>query len=350
MARKYFRFLTQDLEALFRKEHDNIEILSDLREELTHRKTKKATSLCNQVEKRLDVLRSTKGFKEKTLQKVLPLPVDKNQESPATEQEVPPILLTPSAETITLKPTPQTEFPNAPWPDSSLPINQPEKIYTNQPENILSAWTALEVLSPIPYDTPDQLAGAGNRVSKFDGVFLPWERGIRSLPGMRLYYQIVLGSIKMEPAIERLTNRYGDSREEKPHIHGKAVLAVVVVDHKGRLVESPAVGISSFGWGVITALKGDLADLARWSEIAPQLVQRIESLLVGGTVNEQNETEPNVLPLTRTAIFAAHDTLVNVLGLPREWVEPPEFAIRSYVYYKDPNPPEPLLLNSFFRK
>ncbi|MEB4589815.1 hypothetical protein VSS37_02380 [Candidatus Thiothrix sp. Deng01] len=36
------------------------------------------------------------------------------------------------------------------------------------------------------------------------------------------------------------------------------------------------------------------------------------------------------------------------MGLPDAWIEAPEFAIRSYVYLKDPNPPEPLLLNSFF--
>jgi hypothetical protein len=44
----------------------------------------------------------------------------------------------------------------------------------------------------------------------------------------------------------------------------------------------------------------------------------------------------------------AYDTLVYELGLPSGWIEPPEFAIRSYTYFKDPNPPEPLLLNSFF--
>ena len=52
-------------------------------------------------------------------------------------------------------------------------------------------------------------------------------------------------------------------------------------------------------------------------------------------------------PLTRAALFAAYEALVRELGLPRDWVEQlPEFAIRSYVYFKDPNPPEPLLLNS----
>ena len=64
-------------------------------------------------------------------------------------------------------------------------------------------------------------------------------------------------------------------------------------------------------------------------------------------MNEDRE-EHRTRPLTRAALFAAYEALVHELGLPREWVEPAEFAIRSFVYFKDPNPPEPLLLNSFF--
>jgi hypothetical protein len=40
---------------------------------------------------------------------------------------------------------------------------------------------------------------------------------------------------------------------------GKAALAIIVVDRQGQLVESPAVGISNFGWGVIAAVNGELA-------------------------------------------------------------------------------------------
>lgn len=64
--------------------------------------------------------------------------------------------------------------------------------------------------------------------------------------------------------------------------------------------------------------------------------------LLGVTTENQRQ------PLTGASLFAAYQRLINELGLPKEWVEPPEFAIRSYVYFKDPNPPEPLILNSFF--
>jgi hypothetical protein len=152
----------------------------------------------------------------------------------------------------------------------------------------------------------------------------------------------------MESAIGRLIERYGDSREEKPGVRGKAVLAIVVVDRQGQLVESPAVGISSFGWGVMSALNGELADLARWPDVESQLVERTEKLLLGIASGDEDREERQARPLTRETLFVAYEALVHELGLPREWVEPAEFAIRSYVYFKDPNPPEPLLLNSFF--
>ena len=220
---------------------------------------------------------------------------------------------------------------------------------TNRPEAILSAWTALEVLSPPAFRRPEDLAdGDRRRVAPLRELLLPWQKGEASRKNYRLYYQVVLGSIRMEPAVARLIERYGDTRPEKPSARGEAVLAIVVVDSQGRLVDSPAVGISSFGWGVITALSGDLADLAGWPDIEPRLVKRIEKLLLGLAAENENEEELRKRPLSRTALFAAYLALVEELGLPKDWVEPPNFAIRSYAYYKDPNPPEPLLLNSFF--
>jgi hypothetical protein len=296
---------------LFREQNDNIELLQALQEELTHRKTERAAGLRSQVAERLKELRAGTSSREQT-------------PAPATSAH--------------LQAVARIASPPPPLP----PI-------TNRAEEVLSAWTALEVLSPPAYLRPEDLAGGdGKRVAMLNGLSLPWERGEKSRPNLRLYYQIVLGSIKMEPTIERLIERYGDTRPEKPGARGKAVLAVVVVDSQGRLVESPAVGISSFGWGVTSALNGELADLARWPDVEPPLVERIEKLLLGvATVGEDKRT-PIKRPLTRAVLFAAYQTLVNELGLPEEWIEPPEFAIRSYAYFKDPNPPEPLLLNSFF--
>jgi hypothetical protein len=342
MARTFFSSSIQELEALFKEQNDGLELLQALQEELTHRKTERATRLRTQVTERLAALRSGTSSREQTSQELPLFPPHQHQSASRSHEEQPSRHSQPlPVEAPATDESPRTKARTAPPP--------PLPPITNQPEDILSAWTALEVLSPPAYVRPEDLAGGDRtRVAKLNESSLPWERGERSRPNYRLYYQVALGSIKMEPTVERLIERYGDTRPEKPSVRGKAVLAVVVVDRQGRLVESPAVGISSFGWGVITALNGELADSARWPDVEPQLVERIEKLLLGVATGDEGEEEHRNRPLTRVALFAAYDALVYQLGLSREWVEPPELAIRSYVYYRDPNPPEPLLLNSFF--
>ena len=43
-----------------------------------------------------------------------------------------------------------------------------------------------------------------------------------------------------------------------------------------------------------------------------------------------------------------YEMLVREFGLPIELIEPPTFAICSYTYYRSSDPPDPLLLNSFY--
>ena len=337
MARRFFRSSIQELEALFKENNNNVDILLALEEELSHRKTERAARLRNQVEERLVGLRPGTSTREQASAEPPPLRPSQHQSVPRPHEEQ------------------QSSHPHS--LHSKTPVvgvssgveGEPPPPITNRPDDILSAWTALEVLSPPTYVRSEDLAGGDKRrVVTLSDQSLPWERGERGRPNQRLYYQVVLGSIKMESSIGRLIERYGDSREERPGVCGKAVLAIVVVDRQGRLVESPAVGISSFGWGVMSALNGELADLARWPDVESQLVERIEKLLLGIATGDEDREERRARPLTRAALFAAYEALVHELGLPREWVEPAEFAIRSYVYFKDPNPPEPLLLNSFF--
>jgi hypothetical protein len=139
---------------------------------------------------------------------------------------------------------------------------------TNRPEDILSSWTALEVLAPPTYKKPIELAGGDKtRIASLSESSLPWKRREATRENRHLYYQIVLGSIKMEPAIDSLFEKYGDSRLERPQVREKAILASIIVNGEGQLVESPAVNISSFGWGVMTALNGKLEDLTQWQDI-----------------------------------------------------------------------------------
>ena len=215
---------------------------------------------------------------------------------------------------------------------------------TNAPEAILSAWIALEVLSPQTFRKPEDLTSGDRGLTRIDTDELPWERGEKSPPNRLLYYQIVLGAIRMEPAMESLVARYGDTRIEKPSAAGSAALAVVIVDQQGRLTDTSAVAVSSFGWGVMAALNGNLDDLALWPRMESQLVAKVENTLRNGGFEDAESSRP----ITRDGLTAAYEYLVTTLGLPVEWMQPPEFAIRSYTSAKDPNPPEPLLLNSFY--
>lgn len=336
MTRKWVRSPIQELEELFKEQNDSINLLRELQEELTYRTTNRATRLRILVTERLSVLTADISSREQTR------PDHQDQLSSRTPAEPlhrpePPASKAPGTGKI-------LESGGGRVPTPLPPV-------TNRPDEILSGWMALEVLSPPAYLKPEDLAGGDrSRVASLNGVFLPWERGESSRPNYRLYYQVVLGSIKMEPALEELIELYGDARPEKPRVCGKAVLAIVVVDQHGLLIESPAVGISSFGWGAIAALNGDLASLARWPEVEPQLVERIENQLLGDPMKDKAEEEPRSRLLTTTALFSAYEALVHDLGLPMEWVEPPAIAIRSYAYYKDPNPPEAIVLNSFFLK
>src|SRR5260370_39742767 len=97
--------------------------------------------------------------------------------------------------------------------------------------------------------------------------------------------------MKMETAIERLMERLGDARPERPGAKGRAVLAVVIVDRQGRLVQSPAIAISSFGWGVMTALNGSLTDLARRPQVETEAIRRLEMRLLGLVSDGEDEKE-----------------------------------------------------------
>lgn len=133
---------------------------------------------------------------------------------------------------------------------------------SNSSAAILQAWTALEVLAPATFRRPEQLAGGDRRmVARLDGPELPWERGAKSKPDYRLYYHVVLGSIDVGRAVDGLLKVYADDRPERARSSDRAALASVLVDRDGRPVDREAVAVSSFGWGVPVALRGELATL-----------------------------------------------------------------------------------------
>lgn len=215
----------------------------------------------------------------------------------------------------------------------------------NEPQDILSAWTALEVLSPTTFRKPADLAGGDlRRIARFERG-LPWARGGAKGPaGARLYFQIVLGSIVMQPAIDQLLLRFTDGRAERPQARGETPLAIIIVDREGRPIAEDCAVVSSFGWGLPLALADDPALLGQWQVEE----ERVQTALCDRLRREARDGK--VLPLDEAAIQSAYDWLTAEFGLDGGLLKSPAFAVRSTVPFKSSAPPEALLLNSFFLK
>ena len=220
----------------------------------------------------------------------------------------------------------------------------PKPAVTNAPEDILRAWTALEVLSPQGYKREaDLAAGDKSKIARFDERDLPWELGERSRPKKRLYYELVLGAVALAPAVEELLKLYSDDRPDKPSMKGFCPIASILLDKEGRpLEEDTSVAISSFAWGVPIALKGGLKSLADWPQQEKHLLAAFRKRLIKRDRNDE------VIPLAKKNITELFDHLVAALSLEGHEIKAPYFALRRFEFFASKTPPEPGLLNSFF--
>jgi len=168
MNRRYFRSSIHELETLFESRTDDGAVLKALEEELAHRKTERAAKLRHRVATRLAQLGTSTSAP--TLQRdSLQFEGFPNTESDliieacamAAQKSADP----PDPTSSTLRTRIKNHLPRAMPP------------MTNAPKSILSAWTALEVLSPPVFRRPEDLAsGDRTRVAKLNGLQLPWER------------------------------------------------------------------------------------------------------------------------------------------------------------------------------
>lgn len=153
-------------------------------------------------------------------------------------------------------------------PLAEPPRPRPERPHRpEEPGAILSAWTALEALSPKTYRTPENCAGADRTRVAFLDDGLPWTRGERSRPDKQLYYQLVLGSVRMDAATQRLVWAFGADGERRDRAREKAILAAVLVDRHGCLLTDRSIAVSSFGWALPLALALRLGELVDWSAV-----------------------------------------------------------------------------------
>ncbi|MEM7577685.1 MAG: AAA domain-containing protein [Planctomycetota bacterium] len=216
---------------------------------------------------------------------------------------------------------------------------------TNEPTAVLSAWTALEVLSPQTYRVPSDLAaGQESRIDRLAGARLPWERGLRSIPKNKLYHELVLGAIEMGPATDRLLDTYADDRPEPYRGSGWCPLATVMLDREGRpCLDDTSVTIASFAWALPVSLKGNLRALADWPAEEKKLLGWFRKALFS-----RCDTAGNPLPLTQERIDELFEALVRRLDLGHHPMDRPSFAVRRYEWMFSRTPPESTLLNSFF--
>jgi hypothetical protein len=325
MRRPLIQKGVKDLEALFTERKSDAAFLEILHHELGYRSVPRAKALRLKVGKALK-----RKATAKTNQTGADAPKVKNAEGISQACSDSGVSSRNSKDIA-------AEFPAA--PSRSATAYKPD-----HPHSILAAWTALEVLSPQTYRRETDLVGGDKYavVHLTDGK-LPWPEG-RGKKNFRLYYQIVLGAIEMEPAVKALIGRYGDSRLERYPVKGQAPIATVMVDKEGRPVDPPAASVSSFAWGVPKALSGDLTELGAWASMESQINEALDNFI------RRKDKKGDLLPLEMGLIDGVFAWLVDKLNLPTGFVVKPSFAVKSFQYYKTPEPPEPLLLNSFFLK
>lgn len=237
--------------------------------------------------------------------------------------------------------TQQLAAAETPQIDHILPrCDQPHG--ADEPCSILSAWSALEALSPQTCKRPEKLANDDPRCVAPLRDQLPWTLQERSRPDRQLYYQVVLGAVHVDGAMQRLIQAFGADEERSNRAREKAVIAALLVDRNGCLLPEKSIGVSSFGWALPLALKLQLGELGNWPEIERNTVEKLERML------RCFDGEGRPLPLDAALIDRAFRYLVEAFSIPADLVEPPSFAVRVYHYYKAAKPPEVDLLNSFF--
>ncbi|WP_417681662.1 DEAD/DEAH box helicase [Roseibium sp.] len=323
--RPYFNKSIMELEKAFKDNRSDRETLNRLVHELGFRSTQRALALKMKVE-----AANTGQLSKPATQKTTPKQENKTkQHEPVLPFDDPP------------KPS-ETLKPPEPIKSVIKPVAKPP--ITNDAQDILRAWTALEVLSPQGYRREtDLVAGDRKKIARFDEAPLPWELGEKSLPKKRLYYELILGAIELAPAVESLLKVYADKRPDKPSMRGHSPVASILLDKDGRpLEEDTGAAISSFAWGVPIALQGDLKKLADWPAQEKLLMAAFRKILI------KYDRNNDVIPLTKKHITKLFDHLVSALDLGGHAVKAPYFALRRYEFFASKTPPEPGLLNSFF--
>jgi energy-coupling factor transporter ATP-binding protein EcfA2 len=226
------------------------------------------------------------------------------------------------------------------------------KLSINEALNVLSAWSVLEILSPQSFNEQKDLAGGKQeRVVFFTNNIAPWEKRRKVPRDKKLFYQIVVGTIDLNEAINLLYKKYKtekpqeDEKEEYgiPTVTGESIIGVIIVDENGYLIKNEqSITLSSFAWGVPQALKDDLKKLKEWSRVEKEIEKSFRESL------QREDKEGKPLPLDAATIDEAYNNLIKTFGLPSTITKNEKFAITSCISTEKAVYPQPLMINSFF--
>lgn len=333
-TREYLQKSIFELEAIFERSHNNASELERLLNELAFRNTAKARMLTTKVEQALTAVNdcSLVSMPSSTPSELNPNSVF-TQSSEVVAHNTPEMTVQ-----LKHKPTPDTDQQIE---LGSFPSFTPSGKANDAPA-ILTAWTALEALSPQSYKRPeDMAAGDRSRVALLDRD-IPWGPNARSKPKHKLYFEIILGAIALDKATDELVKVFGEDEEQSRPDGKKAAIGSILVDKEGFVLENNGVAVSSFAWALKPALDLKLGSLGAWPKVERHIIECLEQI-----VSRHNEDgEP--LPIDLDTIINAHRWLVSQFDVPEHLVEPPSFVIKVFHYFKNKTPPEPSLLNSFY--
>lgn len=219
-----------------------------------------------------------------------------------------------------------------------------QKVTENNPKEILSAWSVLELLSPQTFKDPEDLCNGDRKLLySITHDSMPWEgAGEKARPNTNLYYHVPLGTINVSYVSKALLEAFGQGQPEITPPSGTAVIAFITLDSKGCLIKDNDAMLSSFAWAYPQVLEGNIRALDDWEkqerEIKDELLSRLSFFA------EDGQPKPLTLPLIRNAF----EYLINTLGISPEHAAQPKFILRKYQWRVLKDPPEPTLLNSFY--
>jgi hypothetical protein len=174
---------------------------------------------------------------------------------------------------------------------------------------------------------------------------LPWLSGHNyHKQNHRTYFKVIFGTVRMRTAITTLLTIYDDKRPDKPNGKGESIIASAIVDERGYLINSTAISISSFAWGLHLAMKKKLDKLSAWPEIETRLQIKAEEIL------RPKDKDGQKLPVSLTVIEKTIKMLIKEMDLDESFLNPAPSIVACFQHNSNDDPPEGALINSFTSK